>query len=86
MKYIPLLAALIVMPVVYGSQAALGQSPGAFSPYVDADGTISMPPNFREWAYLGTWSIAGNHEEGGAAEFHTVYTQPETIASFQRTG
>ena len=86
MKSFPVLVALIAMLVVVGYQAVLGQSTSPFSPYVDADGTISMPPNFRKWAYLGTWSIAGDDEEGGAADFHTVYTQRETIASYRRTG
>ena len=86
MKHFPVMAALIVLPVIFGSQAVLGQSPGAFSPYVDTDGTISMPSDFREWAYLGTWSIAGDDEEGGAADFHVVYTQPETIEAYRQTG
>ncbi len=86
MKYLPLLAALIVVPLALGFQPVRGQSPGAFSPYVDTDGTISIPPDFREWAYLGTWSIAGDDEEGGAADFHVVYTQPETIEAYRRTG
>jgi Cytochrome P460 len=86
MKYLLLLAALIAVPATLGSQPVLGQSPGAFSPYVDDDGTISTPPDFREWAYLGTWSIAGDDEEGGAAGFHVVYTQPETIEAYRKTG
>ncbi len=85
-KHFPVLAALFVLAAIFGSQAVLGQSPGALSPYVDADGTISIPSDFREWAYLGTWSIAGDDEEGGAAEFHVVYTQPESIEAYRRTG
>ena len=86
MKKFSLLAALVAVPMLFGYQAVFGQSPSDFSPYVDADGTISMPSDFREWAYLGTWSIAGDEEEGGAADFHVVYTQPETIEAFRRTG
>lgn len=86
MKYLSILAAFIVFPLGLGSQPVLGQSPGAFSPYVDDDGRISIPPDFREWAYLGTWSIAGDDEGGGAAEFHVVYTQPKTIEAYRRTG
>jgi hypothetical protein len=71
-KHFRILAALIVLPVIFGSQMVVGQSPSAFSPYVDAEGTISMPSDFREWAYLGTWSIAGDDEAGGAAGFHMV--------------
>ncbi len=87
MKYLPLLAALIVLPMAYGSQAVLGQSLGAFSPYVDADGTISMPPNFRSWYFLGSWGVATD-EEGkvGSQGFHNVYTQPETVEAFRKTG
>lgn len=85
MKYLPLWAALIALPMA-GSQTALGQSPDVFSSYVDADGMISLPPDFRQWAYLGSWSIAGDDEEGGAAETHVVYTQPETVEAFRQTG
>lgn len=86
MKHFALLAALIVLPAIFGSQPLFGQSPSAFSSYVDAEGTISLPPDFREWAYLGTWSIASDDESGGAADFHNVYTQPETIEAYRRTG
>ena len=86
MKYLPVLTVLFALPVILGFQAVLGQSTSEFSPNVDADGAISVPPDFREWAYLGTWSIAGDDEEGGAAGFHNVYTQPETIVSYRRTG
>ncbi len=47
MKHFPLLAAFIVLPVILGSQVVLGQSPSAFSPYVDTDGTIRVPENYR---------------------------------------
>ena len=86
MKYSFVLVAICAIPVVLGYRAAVGQSPAAFSPYVAANGTISLPPDFREWVHLGTWSIAGDDEEGGADGFHNVYTQPETIVSYRRTG
>ncbi len=69
MKHFALLAAFIVLPVIFGPKMVVGQSPSAFSPYVDAEGTISMPSDFREWAYLGTWSIAGDDEAGGPLVF-----------------
>lgn len=86
MKYLPLLAAIIALSAIHASQPVLGQSPDAFSSYVDADGTISIPPDFRQWAYLGAWSVAGDDDEGGAAEFHVVYTQPDTVEAYRRTG
>ena len=69
---------------------------GAFSPYVDESGAISLPKDFRtEWTFLGTWSIASDEREAsvaamghgsGAAGFHNVYTQPETVEAFRQTG
>jgi cytochrome c len=58
----------------------------SFSPYVSEDGTISVPDDFRDWAFLGTWVVAGGDEEGGAAGLHNVYTQPETVSHFRATG
>ena len=44
-----------------------------FSPYVRADGSISLPDDFRSWRYLGTWSVAGDDPQGGASGFHNAY-------------
>lgn len=61
---------------------------------VDEQGTISLPKDFRlSWAFLGTWSIAAKDVKTsseaighGAAGLHNVYTQPETIDHFRKTG
>ncbi len=61
---------------------------------VDDAGNISLPNDFQsDWAFLGTWSIAEKDVEHssaasghGAAGLHNVYTQPETIAHFRKTG
>ena len=86
MKHLSILAVTISLSLVLGSLAVFSQSPGAFSPYVDANGKISLPADFRQWPYLGTWSIAGDDKEGGAEGFHNVYTQPETIEAYKKTG
>ena len=65
-----------------------------FSPYVDAYGNISVPPDFdTKWVFLGTWSIASEDVEQssaasghGAAALHNIYTQPGTVEKFQNTG
>lgn len=65
-----------------------------FSPYVDTNGSISLPSDFdRKWAFLGTWSIAGEDVKQsaaasghGAAALHNVYTQPGTVEVFRSTG
>jgi hypothetical protein len=64
-----------------------GAAPAAeFSPHVDGSGRISLPGGFRDWRFLGTWSIAGEEQGGGAAGFHNVYTQPATVAAYRATG
>ena len=53
----------------------------AFSPYVDKDGTITLPDDFRKgMSHLGSWFVP----TGGASGFHDVYTQPETIEAFRQ--
>ena len=45
-----------------------------FSPYVDHDGKISLPKDFRgKWVHLGNWAVA---KESGKPvhEMHNVYT------------
>ncbi|MDH3475942.1 MAG: cytochrome P460 family protein, partial [Rhodospirillales bacterium] len=58
----------------------------SFSPYVDGEGTISLPEGYLGWTRLGTWSIAGEEPGAGAKAFHVVYTQPETVAAYRETG
>ncbi|WP_240184225.1 cytochrome P460 family protein [Halomonas sp. BN3-1] len=67
--------------------AALGIATAAvaqdLSPWVDSEGTISLPDNFRtEMAHLGSWFVP----EGDASGFHNVYTEPESVASFRENG
>jgi len=64
---------------------ARGQNAG-FSQYVDQVGGIALPdPKIvrAEWAHLGTWAVQGND---GVSEFHTVYTQRDTVSGYQKTG
>lgn len=59
---------------------------------VDAfTGAIRVPEGYRLWPTLGTWAHANtdkNLETAGPAlhEYHVVYTQPETIAHYLKTG
>ena len=55
----------------------------SFSSHVDAQGTISLPDDFRnKMVHLGSWFVP----TGGASGFHDVYTEPETVAAYRRTG
>ncbi len=54
-----------------------------FSPYVDGQGNISLPDDFRrDLVHLGSWYVP----EGGASGFHDVYTEKETIDAYRETG
>ena len=75
-------AAVLVLLGLYGAGGVLAQTANSFSPHVDGAGRISLPEDFRSWAYLGSWAIYGG--EDGATGFHNVYTQPETVAAFAR--
>jgi hypothetical protein len=54
-----------------------------FSPYVDADGQIALPEDFRlKMVHLGSWFVP----EGEASGFHDVYTEAETAAAYRASG
>jgi hypothetical protein len=54
-----------------------------FSPYVDGQGNISFPGDFRiSMVHLGSWFVP----EGGASGFHDVYTEKESAEVFRETG
>ncbi|OMH36163.1 cytochrome P460 family protein [Motiliproteus sp. MSK22-1] len=55
----------------------------SFSPYVDKDGNISLPDDFRtNMVHLGSWFVP----TGGASGFHDVYTERRSVESFRKTG
>jgi hypothetical protein len=57
-----------------------------FSPFVDQEGNIERPKNYKmRWSHLGGFAVA--KKEGQTVfEIHDVYTQPETIEAFRKTG
>lgn len=56
---------------------------GEFSPFVDAEGTISLPPDFRlSMVHLGSWFVA----DGEASGFHDVYTEPASAEAYRSNG
>lgn len=53
------------------------------SSWVSKKGEISLPSDFRkDMAHLGSWFVP----EGGAAGFHDVYAQPESVTAYRKTG
>lgn len=75
-------AAFAAAPFIMNGKAA-----EPFSPYVDDAGNISLPKDFRDWYFLGTWGVATDEEgQVGSKGFHNVYTQSESVAAFRATG
>ena len=81
MKYVLfLLAALaaVGLTATHAADPAVGDGD-----VVDAKGTIRLPEDFRaRYTHLGSWFVP----EGEASGFHDVYTQPDTVAAYRRTG
>ena len=58
-----------------------------FAPNVNSEtGAIRVPENYTEWPTLGTWAHAKVDGAPGLQEYHTVYTQPETITYYKKKG
>ena len=81
--------------LVVALQACTDYRPGEVAQYFDESGQIILPTDYRtEWTFIGTWSIADTNQASaaamghgtGAAGFHNVYTQPETVEAFRATG
>jgi hypothetical protein len=58
------------------------------SPHYTADGHLIRPEGWRKWIYVGTPLTPHDMNDGKAAfpEFHNVYVDPESFATFERTG
>lgn len=88
MKMVRTIAATTAVAVMAAVMfAKTSQTTEPFSPYVDDKGNISIPKDFRSWAFLGTWGVAAD-EDGhtGSKGFHNVYMQPESAAAFRASG
>lgn len=74
------------------AQPAAADNPAAattgsdFSPYVDAEGNISLPQDYRStFLHLGTFSVAST-DKMEAAELHNVYTRQQDWTAYKRDG
>lgn len=56
---------------------------GHFNDYVDVDGNISLPDDFRKnMVHMGSWFVP----DGEASGFHDVYTEASTIEAYRLNG
>lgn len=85
--------ALVVLVTAQVIAISYAQEEKPFVPNVvdRATGAIRVPEGYRLWPTLGTWVHAKTDKalktDGpGLHEYHVVYTQPETIAHYQKTG
>ena len=72
-----------IVAVLVALSAPLASAEEPFSAYVDQQGNISLPKDFRtSLIHLGSWFVA----DGGASGFHDVYTEPESAVAYRKTG
>lgn len=68
------------------SMGSAASKADGFSPYVDAEGNISKPQNFRkDWVHLGSWYVTSGDEKV-TGDMHDVYATPASVKAFQKDG
>ena len=84
------LAALLVGGgILAGVTAAVdAQTSPTWGPTWAANGDLELPPNFREWVFLGSplTPNALNNGQAGFPEYHNVYVRPEVLKIYRETG
>lgn len=79
---------LLDVPNGTGQQSASDQpqsTAAAAGKYVDKDGTIHLPEDYRfKWTHLGSWYVGD--AMNGPGGMHDVYAEPEAVEAFRKTG
>jgi len=88
---IRILAVVLVLAAAafpLGVQLGQAQTLDGFQLAVDGKGNIRMPAvDYRkDWVALGSWAVAAKEGVLGSQGLHVVYTQPETVAAYRKTG
>ena len=81
------LAVILAFGMLAGGPLLISQErdPSRFSPYVDADGAIRRPKEYRDqWTHLGTYAVIDESEAGHG--LHEVYAQRSNIEAYNKTG
>ena len=80
-------AAIYLTATATMTQAESPSYAQTFEKYVQPDGTITVPEDYRtRFTFLGTFSVAGDDKAGGQSDFHQVYIDPDSVEAFRRTG
>jgi len=78
------LSAVVLVAMSFNANSA-DLADHTYSHYVDADGQISLPADYRKtWSHLGSW-VVGDKQAPGYG-FHDVYTQAEAVEAYRKTG
>ncbi len=85
MRFIWKMAVVFMISLVWLSGSQAQEKMESFSPYVDAQGKISLPRDYRaKFTYLGAWAVPVEKSPGQG--FHDVFTQPESVEAYKKTG
>jgi hypothetical protein len=78
-------AVVFVISLLWLSSSQAQEKTDNFSPYVDSQGRISLPKDYRgKWTYLGAWAVPMKKAPGQG--FHDVFTQSESVEAYKKTG
>ncbi len=78
--------AVLVLATTPASSGADEKQSAEFSQYVDNDGKITRPTDYREkFTYLGSYAVASNPNKP-LDEMHNVYARPVDVQGFRRDG
>ena len=86
-KHMTKLDAIVAIGVLVVCSPLISQQndPSEFSPYVDPDGAIRRPAEYRaEWTHLGTYAVINESEAGHG--LHEVYAERSNIEAYNKTG
>ncbi len=85
-QYYPVLNAIVEeakSAIVEETQNEAKSEEAPFSPYVNGEGEISLPKDFRKtMSHLGSWFVP----EGDASGFHDVYADQTSVEQYRETG
>ena len=84
MRFTWKMAVVLLVSLLWISGLLAQEKGGTFSPYVDDQGRISFPKDYRtKFTYLGSWAVPMKAPGRG---FHDVFTQPESVEAYKKTG
>ena len=76
---------LILLSLLSATALASDLSDDTYSRWVDEDGRITLPRDFRsQWIHLGSWLVDDAAAPGYG--LHDVYTQQESVAYYRAKG